>query len=164
MCTYTFTLDDKLVERVRPAFRDDNALQKWLQSQMEILFMQFAEKNLPKKSAFDTTSDKIAQLGRLTEDWDGYGAPKISKKAINNAQIVLKGLPDKTYLSMDILPTEYGGVQMKYNTQDGLMLSCNFGDENMSYYVDKKGEDTIYRSFLPYNNDNISQFKMYLTT
>ena len=64
---------------------------------------------------------------------------------------------------MDILPTEYGGVQMKYNTHNGLVLSCNFGDENMSYYVDKKGEDTIYRSFLPYSNDNISQLKMYLT-
>ena len=163
MCTYTFTLDDKLVERVRPAFRDDVALRKWLQSQMESLFMQFAERYAQNQNTFDVIKEKIAQLSNLADDWDGYGAPVISKKAIKNAQTVLKGLPNKNYMSMEILPTEYGGVQMKYTSQDGMLLSCSFGDDSMSYYVDKEGEKTIYQSFLPYSNENILQFKKYMT-
>lgn len=31
MCTYNITLNDKLVEKVRPAFADDNAFKCWLQ-------------------------------------------------------------------------------------------------------------------------------------
>ena len=163
MCTYSFTLDDKLVERVRPAFRDDVALRKWLQSQMEALFIQFAEKFAPKQNAFDAIKEKISQLSNLADDWDGYGAPVISKKAIKNAQTVLKGLPSDKYLSMEILPTEYGGVQMKYMPQNGMLLSCSFGDESMSYYVDKEGGETIFQSFLPYSNENILQLKKYMT-
>ena len=48
MCTYTFTLDDKLVEKVRPAFADDKAIKNWLQSQIEVLFMQKAATFSPK--------------------------------------------------------------------------------------------------------------------
>lgn len=163
MCTYTFTLDDKLVEQVRPAFRDNNAIQEWLQSQMELFVRQYVKKIAQKKKAEDDIAERISQLSNLLDDWDGYGAPAISKKAIDNAKTALKGLPNDAYLAMDILPTEYGGVQMKFKSQNGLSLSCNFGDDNMSYYVDKDGEDTVYRSFLTYNNENIAQFRNYLT-
>ena len=34
MCTYSITLNDSLVEKVRPAFADDEALQQWLQKKL----------------------------------------------------------------------------------------------------------------------------------
>ena len=39
MCSYNITLSDTLVEKVRPTFADDKALEQWLQQQMEdVLF------------------------------------------------------------------------------------------------------------------------------
>jgi hypothetical protein len=34
MCTYNITLSDALVDKVRPAFESDEALQQWLQEQV----------------------------------------------------------------------------------------------------------------------------------
>ena len=42
MCTYTLNIDDKLVNRVKPSFKNEKAFQKWLQSQVEVLFIQYA--------------------------------------------------------------------------------------------------------------------------
>lgn len=41
MCTYNISLSDAAVDRIRPAFKDDAAVQAWLQKQLEILVMQF---------------------------------------------------------------------------------------------------------------------------
>ena len=50
MCTYTLKIDDKLVSRVKPAFKNEKAFQKWLQSQVEVLFIQYAT-NIDKKAS-----------------------------------------------------------------------------------------------------------------
>jgi len=39
MCSYNITLSDTLVEKVRPSFADDSALQLWLQRQMEEILL-----------------------------------------------------------------------------------------------------------------------------
>lgn len=39
MCSYKITLSDTLVEKVRPTFADDKALEQWLQQQMEELLL-----------------------------------------------------------------------------------------------------------------------------
>lgn len=41
MCSYNITLSDTLMEKVRPAFADDKALEQWLQQQMEELLLNF---------------------------------------------------------------------------------------------------------------------------
>lgn len=43
MCTYNITLNDTLVEKVRPAFADDNALQQWMQEQVAVALEHFLE-------------------------------------------------------------------------------------------------------------------------
>lgn len=40
MCTYNISIDDALMERVRPAFADNTAIRAWMQSQVEILLLQ----------------------------------------------------------------------------------------------------------------------------
>lgn len=57
MCTYTLKIDDKLVSRVKPAFKNEKAFQKWLQSQVEVLFIQYAT-NIDKK---DKTQKKLSE-------------------------------------------------------------------------------------------------------
>lgn len=44
MCTYSIKLDDNLVDRVRPSFSDDIALQRWLEEQLEYVLRQFYTK------------------------------------------------------------------------------------------------------------------------
>lgn len=50
MCSYNITLDDTLVEKVRPSFSDDNALKLWLQRQMEDLLLDYYVAQLEAKS------------------------------------------------------------------------------------------------------------------
>lgn len=41
MCSYNITLNDNLVEKVRPSFADDQALTLWLQQKIEELLLDF---------------------------------------------------------------------------------------------------------------------------
>ena len=43
MCTYSITLNDMLIEKARPAFADENALQQWLQEQVSIALEKYIE-------------------------------------------------------------------------------------------------------------------------
>ena len=51
MCSYNITLSDTLVEKVRPSFADDKALELWLQKQMEELLLNFYQRQEAKKHA-----------------------------------------------------------------------------------------------------------------
>ena len=51
MCSYNITLSDTLVEKVRPSFADDKALELWLQQQMEEFLLHFYEQQEAKKNA-----------------------------------------------------------------------------------------------------------------
>ena len=50
MCSYNITLNDTLVEKVRPSFADDNALQLWLQQQMEEILLDYYVTQLEAKN------------------------------------------------------------------------------------------------------------------
>ena len=51
MCSYNITLNDTLVEKVRPSFSDDKALELWLQQQIEELLLNFYLRQEAKKRA-----------------------------------------------------------------------------------------------------------------
>lgn len=51
MCSYNITLSDTLMEKVRPFFADDKALELWLQKQMEELLLNFYLRQEAKKRA-----------------------------------------------------------------------------------------------------------------
>lgn len=98
----------------------------------------------------------LEEIGRLTQDWDGYGAPAIDKTAIEHCEDVLSRLPVGIADMTRILPTEYGGVQVKLRTKGAVVVSCDFGDQTMSYYIDIPGRKTEYNDFLNYTSDNIN--------
>ena len=39
MCSYNITLDETLVDKIRPSFADDEALELWIQQQLEELLL-----------------------------------------------------------------------------------------------------------------------------
>ena len=41
MCSYNITLDETLLEKVRPSFADNNALELWLQERVEELLRNY---------------------------------------------------------------------------------------------------------------------------
>lgn len=57
MCTYNFSFSDSAVNRIRPAFKDDAAVQAWMQRQLEIAISLF---NVPEPEvgeSMDLSSD-----------------------------------------------------------------------------------------------------------
>ena len=50
MCSYNITLNDTLVEEVRPSFASDKALEQWLQQQIEELLLDYYVSHLEAKS------------------------------------------------------------------------------------------------------------------
>ena len=50
MCIYSVSLDDKVIERVRPQFKDEAALRKWLEQQLQQVVAQYAQKLKNKAS------------------------------------------------------------------------------------------------------------------
>lgn len=103
----------------------------------------------------------LDKLVNLEDDWDGYGAPAISKEAISRCKNVINELSYSVASQIVILPTEYGGVQIKTNLSNGGLLSCDFGDETMSYYIETKG-NVEYYSFLSYTSENVCQLISFL--
>lgn len=43
MCTYKITLEDDLMERVRPAFSSEDALLRWMTENMKSLLVNFSK-------------------------------------------------------------------------------------------------------------------------
>lgn len=98
----------------------------------------------------------LEKLFDLDDDWDGYDAPAISRKAIENCRIVIGRLSYSSASDIQVLPTEYGGVQIKKVLADGSFLSCDFSDDTMSYYIEKNGK-ADYFPFLSYSGENVER-------
>lgn len=54
MCTYNITLNDTLVEKARPAFADDKALQQWLQEQVSAILEHYLNSRIESESTQHT--------------------------------------------------------------------------------------------------------------
>ena len=93
-------------------------------------------------------------LSSLQEDWDGYGAPRVSKKAIANCKRNLKTFDTSLYAGMTVFANEWGGVQLQYKFIGGLVC-CDFGDDSMSYYIKWNSGKVELHSFEEYTESNI---------
>lgn len=76
MCTYNITLNDTLVEKARPAFADDKALQQWLQEQVSIALEHFLSKQKEAESA-----QKAMVRESLTAAFNELHSGKVKKNA-----------------------------------------------------------------------------------
>lgn len=60
MCTYNLSFNDAVVDRIRPAFKDDIAIQAWMLKQIEMAIMQFELSNT--NDSFTEEEEKKAFL------------------------------------------------------------------------------------------------------
>ncbi len=51
MCTYNITLNDELVKQARSSFANDDAMDKWIQQQVEAVLVEFNVKQQIRANA-----------------------------------------------------------------------------------------------------------------
>jgi hypothetical protein len=117
---------------------------------------------MPQSAKENQAEKMLNNLNELEDDWDGYGSPRISWVAIAHCRKVVAPLSTKVAKRVQVLPTEYGGVQIKTNLKNGGVLSCDFGDETMSYYVERPDKETEFVSFVPYSAETLQKLNAYL--
>ena len=65
MCTYSISVDDTILERVKPALPDDKAVEAWMQSQVDILLLQLAETVTHQLKAQDDLPSRIRRISNI---------------------------------------------------------------------------------------------------
>ncbi len=99
----------------------------------------------------------LDSIAKLPSNWDGYDAPVIGKKAIQNCKNIIGSLPNNIILDLKVFPTEYGGVQIVYNNKiRNKKVSIDLGDDLMSFYVRESGKTSQFFSYLSYEKNNIA--------
>ena len=69
MCTYSISVDDTVLEKVRPALPNDEAVEAWMQSQVDILLQQLAESLTPKPKT-KSLSSRMRGIASAPKDFD----------------------------------------------------------------------------------------------
>ena len=73
MCTFALTLDDKLVEQAKPAFKDEKAMKDWLRTQMEsLLRKKTSGTSSEKRKGKQKTEEFLKKLQELKNDREGF--------------------------------------------------------------------------------------------
>ena len=57
MCTFHFSIDDMIIDRIRPSFKDESEIQKWLHNQILSAITQLSSQI---KQETITVSDDVA--------------------------------------------------------------------------------------------------------
>lgn len=96
------------------------------------LMVEVTGENLSKAFA------RLEHLSQLKPDWDGYGAPRISYKVIDNLRNVLLVSDDEDWKYWTISPASNGtlGLQSKRH-----IASISVGDKEFSFYYCFDGEE-----------------------
>ncbi len=70
MCTYSISVDDDVLEKVKPALPDNEAVEAWMQSQMDTLLLQLAESLTRKPKAQVSLSSRLRGIAHAPKDFD----------------------------------------------------------------------------------------------
>ena len=73
MCTYNISISDAVIDGVRPAFADEDALSRWLQQQMELLLIQYATSLKRKNTDGKSLSSRLRGIATAPKDFDYKG-------------------------------------------------------------------------------------------
>lgn len=68
MCTYSISVDDSILEKVKSALPDDKAVEAWMQSQIDILLLRLADSlplNTQSEDGLDSSAQRIVRIHEL---------------------------------------------------------------------------------------------------
>ena len=70
MCKYNITIEDEVMNRVRPTITAGMSEDAWVQIQVQAFFAQMAAKYSEDKEARPRISQRLRGIGRAPEDFD----------------------------------------------------------------------------------------------
>ena len=70
MCTYNISIDDALMEKVRPTFPNSAALESWMQSQIEVLLLQIVSGMEHQGKTTVKLSQRLRGIAQAPENFD----------------------------------------------------------------------------------------------
>ena len=70
MCNYSVTIDDAVMEEVRPNIAKGIAEDVWVELQVRALFEQMAQNNRKAMSQGQTLSQRLRGIGHAPKDFD----------------------------------------------------------------------------------------------
>lgn len=70
MCTYNISVNDTLMETIRPAFPNELALEQWLQRQMDIIIIEFAAKQQVHVNSKQPLSQRLRGIAKAPDNFD----------------------------------------------------------------------------------------------
>lgn len=70
MCTFHLSLNDSLVDRIRPSFEDEEAVNVWMQKQLELAILSFTASQTPRLEKKQTLSQRLRGIAHAPENFD----------------------------------------------------------------------------------------------
>lgn len=62
MCTFNLKIEDSVVDKIRPAFKDDSAMQEWMQQQLDMLVVQYVQRMPQRLQEKTSPSHSLSHL------------------------------------------------------------------------------------------------------
>lgn len=70
MCTYNISVSDTLMENIRPAFPNEEAVERWLQQQVDMILMEFATKQKNIITKGQPLSQRLRGIATAPKDFN----------------------------------------------------------------------------------------------
>ena len=91
MCTYSISVDDSVLERVKPALPNNEAVEAWMQSQMDILLLRLADSLSHKPQSEDGLDPSAQHIARIHELHTTQSVPPTNKTGMPDIVVSLLG-------------------------------------------------------------------------
>ena len=91
MCTYSISVDDGVLERVKPALPNDEAVEAWMQSQMDILLLRLADSLSHKPQSEDGLDSSAQRIALIHELHTSQSVPMTNKTGMPDIVFSLLG-------------------------------------------------------------------------
>lgn len=136
MRTYTFTLDERLVNQIILQFKSTEAMEKWLQQELELIIAHHANGAMQADTGFERQrlNSRIDELSRLVTGWDGLTAQTPTEKALSQASMLVDNLPENILRYCAIFPSNDASVYFQGKFPEG-RLTAYLNGETMTYVL-----------------------------
>ena len=91
MCTYSISVDDCVLERVKPALPNDEVVEAWMQSQMDILLLRLADSLSHKPQSEDGMDSSAQRISHNHELLTSQSVPTTNKTGMPDIVFSLLG-------------------------------------------------------------------------
>lgn len=75
--------------------------------------------------------EKLSEIGKLKDNWNGYGAHKFGSTVINNAKTMLRVLKEQPFIS----PTARQSIQMEFDGKNGDYFEIEVFADSIDVYT-----------------------------